>query len=126
VKRKALGTGSAHTWPAPPPEPEAPPSRETVTRVVVAERDGKGIPTRLGLPAPLADRQVGLYVHSPRGRLWAGAVNADGSITKDLRDGATPDAHELAKVKPGSKIIGALDKNGRLLVLVAQSSKRRW
>jgi len=123
VKLKALGTGSAHTWPAPRPEPEAPRTRETVARVVVAERDGKGIPTRLALPRPLADRQVGLYVHSPRGRLWAGAVNADGSISKDLRDGATPDAYELAKVKPGSKIIGAVDKNGRLLVLVASAKK---
>jgi len=55
--------------------------------------------------------------------LWAGAVNADGSISKDLRDGATPDAYELAKVKPGSKIIGAVDKNGRLLVLVASAKK---
>ena len=120
---RALGAGSTPAWPAPPPEPEAPPSRETVGRAVVSQRDVAGVPTKLGLPGCLATPQVALFVRTPDGTRWASAVGPDGAITRDLRDKTDTRPRELKKIVPGSRITAALDGAGRVLALVAVPKK---
>jgi len=123
VRMRALGSAPTNTWSVPPPEPEAAPSRETVGRAIVSQRDGKGVPTRLGLPGCLAGKQVALFVRTPDGTRWAGAVGPDGAITRDLRDKTDPRPRELKKIVPGSRITAALDSAGRVLALVASPKK---
>jgi hypothetical protein len=121
MKARALGAPSrpvvGHLSPAAP----TPVAVDPVGYAIVAERDPKGVPTRIGLPGPLAARQVSLFVDGPRGRFWAGAVIDDGRITHDFQNGATPVAADLARIKPGTKIIAARDPGGRVIALTARA-----
>jgi hypothetical protein len=81
----------------------------------VAERDPQGIPTRLALPGKLAGKQVGLYI----GRDWVAGVGPGGHVTHDFRHGSSPRRDELAKLRPGTKIIAVTDRQGRVLALGA-------
>jgi len=126
VKLRPLGSAPTSTWSPPPPEPEAARIPETMTHVVVSERDGEGVPRVLALPRPLAGHQIPLFIRTPDGRRWAGAVESTGAIGRDTRDGTDARPHELKKITPGSKIIAAVDPSGKIVSLMAQPSKRRW
>jgi hypothetical protein len=108
------------TAPAPAPAPVDP-----VGYAVVSERDKDGVPTRIGLPGPLAARQVPLFVHGPRGRFWAGAVIDDGRITFDFKNGAGPEKSDLARIRPGTRIIAATGPDGRVIALTAAPTRTK-
>lgn len=121
MKLRPLGSGPATPWsPAGAPAPRP---RDTIGHAVVSARDQSGVPTALGLPGPLAGKQVGLFVEGPRGRAWAAAVNASGAIGWDFRDGAAPRPKELARITPGTKIVAAIDRGGNVLSLMAVPRK---
>jgi hypothetical protein len=105
----------------PPPPPTRP---ETVAIATVAARDKDGVPTSIALPRPLAGQQVSLYVTDHRGRFWTAAVSEDGTVGKDIKDGATPDRHLLGKLGPGSKIVAAVGPDGRILALNAVGKRK--
>ncbi len=122
MKLRPLGTGPAH--PATAQQIPLPPAARAIDPVGyarVAERDKDGVPTCLGLPGPLAARPAPLYVEGPRGRFWAGAVIEDGRITFDFRNGADPEKRDLARIRPGTKIIAARDPHGRVISLTARA-----
>jgi len=66
---------------------------------------------------------VALFVRTPDGTRWAGAVESTGAIVRDVRDKTDPRPHELKKITPGSRITAALDSAGRVLALVAVPKK---
>lgn len=122
MKIRALGTATPQlanlaSSPAPAERASAPVPARVCAAVI--ERDAQGVPTRLSLPGPLAERQVSLYVRGPNGPLWAAAVIDDGRICHDFRSGSSPDKHELARIRPGTKIVASCDMAGRVIALGA-------
>lgn len=86
---------------------------------VVADRDEKGRPTRLALPAPLAGPSVSLYARRADGTAsWLGAVTRSGAVRTD-RDWM------LESIAPGVEIVAACDPSGRVLHLSAMCSVSR-
>ncbi|HSM36106.1 MAG TPA: hypothetical protein VK837_06885 [Longimicrobiales bacterium] len=46
-------------------------------------------------------------------------VNDDGRITHDFKRANGPDKRELAKIRPGTKIVASCDRTGRVIALQA-------
>lgn len=123
MRMRALGTAPAR----PVATPRTPPAADTGPATLyagVSARDGNGAPTRIEVPAPLAGRQVPLYVNGPRGQLWAGAVAPGGQVVHDFRNGSMPDKELLGRIGPGARIQAVTDSNGRVIALTAKVGKR--
>jgi hypothetical protein len=108
MKMKPL-LGIRPTWldSSPAEQARAPAAPPTLYAAVEA-RDASGAPSRLALPGPLAAGRCGLYVNGT----WAGDVESDGAIKGDKDR-----ADLLAAIVPGTNIVAATDRAGRVLAL---------